>query len=121
VSAREETDPRLAPLVPDPTAAARAWYDRHRAIQVNHVVTVSETLAQKRPDVVREVYRLLEQSKRAAGPPAAGAVDTTPLGYDANRRNLEVAIDYVYRQRLIPRRFTVDELFDDVTRGLGAT
>jgi 4,5-dihydroxyphthalate decarboxylase len=37
---------------------------------------------------------------------------------EANRRNLEVAIDYVYRQRLIPRRFSVDELFDDVTRGV---
>ena len=121
VSGREESDPRLVPLIPDPTAAARAWYDKHRAIQVNHMVTVSAALAQQHPDAVREVYRLLVQSKRAAGPPAAGAVDTTPLGYDANRRNLEVAIDYVYRQRLIPRRFTVDELFDDVTRGLDAT
>jgi hypothetical protein len=27
----------------------------------------------------------------------------------------------VYRQRDIPRRFTVEELFDDVTRALGAT
>jgi len=36
-------------------------------------------------------------------------------GGHADRRNLEVAIDHVYRQRLIPRRFTVDELFDEVT------
>jgi 4,5-dihydroxyphthalate decarboxylase len=48
-----------------------------------------------------------------------GELDTTPFGLDANRRNLEVAIDCVVRQRLIPRRFTVDELFDDVTRALG--
>ena len=41
---------------------------------------------------------------------------TTPFGFEANRRNLEVAIDYTYEQRLIPRRFTVDELFDYVTR-----
>jgi 4,5-dihydroxyphthalate decarboxylase len=40
----------------------------------------------------------------------------TPIGLEANRRNLEVAIDYVYQQRLIPKRYTVDELFDDVTR-----
>jgi hypothetical protein len=33
-------------------------------------------------------------------------------------RDLDVPIDYVYRQRLVPRPFTVDELFDDVTRGL---
>jgi len=34
-----------------------------------------------------------------------------PYGIEANRRNLEVAIDYVHRQRLIPRRFAVEELF----------
>ena len=68
-------------------------------------------------DVVREVYRLLVESKRAAGPPT-GDVDTTPFSVEGNRRNLEVAIEYVYRQRLIPRRFSVEELFDDVTRAL---
>ena len=41
-----------------------------------------------------------------------------PFGMEANRRNIEIAIDYVHQQRLIPRRFTVDELFDDVTRAL---
>ena len=65
----------------------------------------------------RVVPRLLRESKRTA-PPAAGGLDTTPFGVEANRRNLEVAIDCAYRQRLIPRRFSVDELFDDVTRGL---
>jgi 4,5-dihydroxyphthalate decarboxylase len=118
VSGREPTDPRVVPLIPDPTAAARAWYEKHRAIHVNHMVTVTTSLSQSQPRAVQEVYRMLAESKHAAGPPAAGAVDTTPFGLHANRRNLEVAIDYVYRQRLIPRRFTVDELFDDVTRGL---
>jgi len=55
------------------------------------------------------------------GTTGRGHADPTPLGVEANRRNLEVAIDYAYRQRLIPRRFTVDELFDDATRGLDAT
>jgi 4,5-dihydroxyphthalate decarboxylase len=121
VSGREPTDSRIVPLIPDPLAAARAWWEKHQAIQVNHVVTVQASLSRSRPDVVREVYRLLAASKRAEGPPAAGALDPTPFGVEANRRNLEVAIDCVYRQRLIPRRFTVDELFDDVTRGLDAT
>jgi 4,5-dihydroxyphthalate decarboxylase len=121
VSGREPTDPRVVPLIPDPTAAARAWYEKHQAIHVNHLVTVTAALSRSQPHAVTEVYRLLKASKRAAGPPAAGALDPTPFGVEANRRNLEVAIDCVYRQRLIPRRFTVDELFDDVTRGLDAT
>ena len=119
VSGREPKDPRLVPLIPDPDGAARAWHAKHGAIQVNHLVAVKASLTRSRPDVVREVYRLLEASKRAAGAPAA--LDTTPFGLEACRPSLEVAIDCVHRQGLIPRRFTVDELFDDVTRELGAT
>jgi 4,5-dihydroxyphthalate decarboxylase len=104
------SDPRIVPLIPDPAGAARAWREKHGAIQINHMVTVKQGLP---PDVVREVYRLLLESKRAAGDG-----DTTPFGVAANRRNLDVAIDVVYRQRLIPKRFTVDELFDDTTRAL---
>ena len=46
-----------------------------------------------------------------AGFVAAGSPEMNPCGFEANRRNLEVAIDYVHRQRLIPRRYTVEELF----------
>jgi len=35
-----------------------------------------------------------------------------PHGLEANRRNLEVAIECAYKQKMIPRRFTVDELFE---------
>jgi 4,5-dihydroxyphthalate decarboxylase len=57
--------------------------------------------------MVDQVYRLLVESKKAAGNPAL-----LPHGVEANRRNLEVAIDCAYRQRLIPRAFSVDELFE---------
>jgi len=111
-------DPRLKRLIPDPDQAAQEWHARNRAIQINHMVVVKDTATKSHPDAVREVYRLLRDSKRLAPPPAVGAPDMTPIGVEQNRRNLEVAIDYVYQQRLIPRRFTVDELFDDVTRRL---
>lgn len=113
------SDPRLKALIPDPAAAARDWHKRNQAIQINHMVVVKESLSQSDPRAVQEVFRLLAESKKAAGPPVASEVDTAPLGVAANRRNLAVAIDYVYRQGLIPRRFEVDELFDDVTRTLG--
>jgi 4,5-dihydroxyphthalate decarboxylase len=111
-------DARIAPLIPDPAAAARAGRAKHDAIQVNHLVAVKSELSRSEPKGVEEVYRMLRESKQAAGPTPAGELDTTPFGMEANRRNLEVVIDYVYRQRLIPRRFAVDELFDDVTRAL---
>ena len=111
-------DPRLQPVIADPAAAARAWAEKNRALQINHMVVVKESLCRSHPDAVREVYRLLCESKRAAGLPRPGEIDPIPYGVEANRRNLEVAIDYAYRQRLIGRRLTVDELFDDVTRSL---
>ena len=112
-------DSRLKTLIPDPAAAAKAWQEKNRAIQINHMVVVKDTLSScSNPDVVREIYRLLVESKKAAGLPKAGELDTTPFGLEANRRNLEIAIDYVHRQRLIPRRFEVDELFDEVTLSL---
>jgi len=112
------TDPRLKPLIPDPSGAAEAWRKKYNAIQVNHMVVVKDSLSKSRPDAVREIYRLLEQSKKAAKLPKPGELDVNPFGVEANRRNLEVVIDTVYRQGMIPRRFAVDELFDDVTRKL---
>jgi 4,5-dihydroxyphthalate decarboxylase len=111
-------DPRLKTLYPDAAGAAQDWYKRNGVVQINHMVVVKETLSKYNPDAVREVFRLFVESKKAAGLPVAGSIDDAPLGIDAVRPGLEVAIDCVYRQRLIPRRFTVDELFDDVTRVL---
>lgn len=111
-------DPRLKRLIPDPDQAAKEWHARNHAIQINHMVVIRDSLSKSNPDAVREVYRLLKESKRLAPPPAPGELDMTPIGLEANRRNLEVAIGYVYQQRLIPKRYTVDEIFDDVTRKL---
>ena len=111
-------DPRLKRLISDPDQAARDWHARNRAIQINHMVVVRDSLSKSDPDAVREIYRLLGQSKKAAKLPKPGEVDTNPFGFEANRRNLEVVIDTVYRQKMIPRRFAVEELFDETTRNL---
>ncbi len=97
------SDARLRPLIPDAEAAARSWQRRTGAIQINHMVVVKDSVPR---DAAEEVSRLLARSIEAVGNP-----EMNPCGIEANRRNLEVAIDYVYRQRLIPRRYTVDELF----------
>ncbi len=97
-------DARLQPLIPDVEGAAQRWREKHGAIQLNHLVAVKSSVSKGEAD---EVYRLLVQSKQAAGDPAM-----LPHGLEENRRNLEVAIDCAYRQGMIPRRFTVEELFE---------
>jgi len=101
-------DARLKPVIPDPQAAAADWQRRKGAIQVNHLVCVKNSLPQ---EAVDEVFALLSRSKEIAGLNSNSPYDTSPFGLEANRRNLEVAIDYVYRQGLIPTRYGVDELF----------
>ncbi|SEE18679.1 ABC transporter substrate-binding protein [Bradyrhizobium erythrophlei] len=109
-------DPALKPLFADPAAEAERWYARHGVVPVNHLVVVTTQLATSRPDVVRSLYELFKRAKANAGPP--DVPDLLPFGVEANRKPLEVMIDYCVQQALIPRRITVDELFDDTTRDL---
>jgi 4,5-dihydroxyphthalate decarboxylase len=115
-------DERLKSVIRDPAAAAEDWHRRKGALQINHMVVVKESLLKSDPGMVREIFSLLLQSKNISeeNEKANGHIDTSPFGVETNRRNLEVAIDYVHRQKLIPKRYAVDELFDNVTRLLGA-
>jgi 4,5-dihydroxyphthalate decarboxylase len=111
-------DPRLKHLIPDPDAAAHAWAERHGGVPINHMVVVREELSRARPDVVRDVFRQLHDSKLAAGLPDGGALDPYRFGLEACRPTLEIIIDFCWRQQLLPRRLTVDELFDATTSAL---
>jgi 4,5-dihydroxyphthalate decarboxylase len=108
-------DPRLKPLFGDVKAEEKTWFARHGAVPVNHFVVVSGALAASDPQAVREVFRMLKQSKQAVG---QADPDPFPFGTEAIRPSLELIIDYAAQQRLIPRAFRVDELFDDLTRVL---
>ncbi len=111
-------DPRFKHLIPEPETAARAWAEHHGGVPINHMVVVRESLSRERPDVVREVFGQLHASKVAAGLPDGGTLDPYRFGVAACRPILDVIIDFCWRQQLLPRRLTVDELFDDTTRGL---
>ncbi|MBV8031185.1 MAG: hypothetical protein JO035_06720 [Betaproteobacteria bacterium] len=97
-------DERIVPVYPDPEAAAQAWSKKHGAIQINHMAVVRQEMPFS---LSQDILGLLGQSRKAAGNPSMN-----PFGIEANRRNLEVAIDYVHRQGMIPRRFSVEELFE---------
>jgi 4,5-dihydroxyphthalate decarboxylase len=113
-------DPRLSHLIPNAENAEIKWAQTHGGVPINHMVVVRDTIARSQPEVVKEVYRMLYDSKLAA----MGSVKATPpdplrFGIEENRKMLEVIIQYSFRQGLIPRRFSVDELFDDTSYFLG--
>ena len=108
----EKSDhPDLRPLFADVAAEEKAWFEKHKVVPINHMVVVSKALSEQHPDVVREVHRMLSESATAS--PAAPR-----FGRDEMSRSLELITDYSAQQKLIPRAFAVDELFDDVTRAL---
>jgi 4,5-dihydroxyphthalate decarboxylase len=107
--------PELQTLIPNAQTEAARWFSREGILPVNHVLVVHRTLARDRPDVVREVFRMVCASRRLPGdegPPMF------PLGLEANRHWLEIAIDWALEQKLIDRKIGVDELFDDTTATL---
>jgi 4,5-dihydroxyphthalate decarboxylase len=108
-------DPRLKPLWPDPDAEAKAWYGKRGIVPVNHFVVVSKALHDSDPGSVREVYRLLKESRQRA---PRSEPDSSPFGLDAIRPSLQLIVDYAAQQKLISRRFAVEELFSDLTREL---
>jgi 4,5-dihydroxyphthalate decarboxylase len=103
--------PGVRPLFPDAAAEERSWFAKHGVLPINHMVVVSVKLSNEHPEAVREVHRMLSES--AARAPAAPKFSS-----DEIRRSLELIIRYTAQQGLIPRAFTVDELYDDVTRTL---
>jgi 4,5-dihydroxyphthalate decarboxylase len=98
------TDPQLKPVIRNPEEAGKRWGEKHGAIQLNHLVVVKNSVPKQSAD---EVYQLLIESKRAAGDPP-----NLPHGLERLRHPLEVAIEIAYKERLIPERYRVEELFD---------
>jgi len=108
-------DERVRTLVPDAQDAAKAWFARENVVPINHMFVVHENVSKQRPDIVRELYRMICESRSLAeGVPAV----FPPIGLEANRKGIQLAIDWALDQKIIPRRLSVDELFDDVTGSL---
>ncbi len=110
--------PTIKHLIPNPHAAAQAWSERTGVRPINHLFCVHEDLPKERPDVVREIYRMLIESNAAA--PESSRQIMAPFGVEANRAGLQMAIDFSMEQGLLPRALSVEDLFDDLTRSLGA-
>ena len=100
--------PDLKPLFPDRAQEELSWFARYAVVPINHIVVVKQELSDNDPDAVREVHRMLSESAKGA--------PCIPADYVC--RSLKMIVDYSAQQGLIPRAFTVDELFDDVTRDL---
>jgi 4,5-dihydroxyphthalate decarboxylase len=113
-------DPRFKTLVPDAEAANKKWAEEHGGVPINHMVIVREKIAKERPDIVEELFRVFKAARDLDTTAPKGRLDPYRFGVAANRAALQRVIDYSLKQQMITKKITVDELFDDVTRKLGA-
>lgn len=103
-------DPRVRPLIPNPQAAAQAWYDRHKCFAVNHVVAVTEDMVANHMDVLVSFYDALKKGKAQA--PQPDGPDPKPMGFAGINNSLELLITYANSLGLLPGPIKAEDLID---------
>jgi 4,5-dihydroxyphthalate decarboxylase len=109
---------KTRPVIPDPQAAAAAWYRKTGAYPVNHVVCVRTALLDANPWLAEELMRLFTAAKAAAAGPGTEARyatliggDPLPYGLEANRTGIEFCLRYAAEQGLVQKTYRPEELF----------
>ena len=103
-------DPRFRPVIPNAAEAGPAWHKATGLIPINHMFVATTKLANSRPDLVLEAYNLLRQAKSVAA--SSKGPDMRPFGVEAIRPSLELVLQLAAEQQIIPKQYTVDELFE---------
>lgn len=119
--------PEIKPLIPDAQEAAFGWFRRTGIYPINHGLVVKNEVLKDKPWIADELMRFFERGKaeylkdlkgnettswdRAATVNATVVGDPFPFGIEANRKALEAITQFAADQKMVPRKFTVEELF----------
>jgi 4,5-dihydroxyphthalate decarboxylase len=110
----------LKHLIPDHEEAGRAWAKGHGGVPINHLVVIRGSIAEEKPEVVREAWRLLKESRAAASKIyESGDADPLRFGISRVRRSFETLAGYALKQKLIKERISPDEVFAKARSILG--
>jgi 4,5-dihydroxyphthalate decarboxylase len=123
--------PQIQPLFPDAARLEREWIERRGAVPVNHLLCLRRDLLDREPWLPAELLALFKEGKqryldhlRTQGAILNSAqqlerdllergIDPLPLGLQALRPGLDVILQLAYEQRVVARRYSPDELFDE--------
>lgn len=120
--------PDIKPLIPDARNAAFDYFRKTGVYPINHGLVVKNELLKEAPWLADDLFQAFESAKmiylknlkgsasisswdKAAAENAAVVGDPFPFGIEANRKALETMTQFAVNQRMVPRRFTVEELF----------
>jgi 4,5-dihydroxyphthalate decarboxylase len=126
---------RYRRLFPDAHAEEVRYFRTHGFYPIMHLVVLKRDLAERFPELPRELQRMFEEAKKLAYDYYADSnysllvdarmlyeqqqkefgADPWPNGFKSNRRNLERFIGYSHDQRLIASPFPAERLFHQST------
>ena len=105
-------------VIENPDETGRKWGEKYGCGHVNHFFAVHSALPKERPDVVKDIFRVLKESKARAGLPKAGVIDQLPFGVENCRKSIELIARYAYEQKIVKKHYRIEDLFDEVTINL---
>jgi 4,5-dihydroxyphthalate decarboxylase len=120
--------PDIQPLIPDARNAAFAYFRKTGVYPINHGLVVKDSLLKAEPGLARELFRAFQAAKKIylahldAGknlsPADEAAIalkgvvgDPFPFGINRNRKALETIVQFAVDQQVIPKKFSIEELF----------
>jgi 4,5-dihydroxyphthalate decarboxylase len=119
--------PEIKPLIPDARNAAFDYFRRTGIYPINHGVVVKNEVLKEMPWVTAELTRAFEAAKAeylknlkanettswdtAATVNAEVVGDPFPFGIEKNRKALEAITQFAFDQHMVPRKYSVEELF----------
>src|SRR4029079_8451355 len=123
--------PEIKPLIPDARNAAFDYFRRTGIYPINHGLVIKDSVLKENPWVAGELFRAFEAAKveylknmkgnemsswdKAATVNAAVVGDPFPFGIENNRKALEAVTQFAFDQKMVPRKYTVEELFVPVS------
>jgi 4,5-dihydroxyphthalate decarboxylase len=113
------TENWVRPVIPDPDTVARASFERSGIVPINHVVAVTRAFAERRPNLVRKIYRTFGAMRADAFGESQLALH--PFGYDAMRPSVEALLQYAASQKLTSRQLAYDEIFGEAMEIIGSS
>jgi 4,5-dihydroxyphthalate decarboxylase len=120
--------PEVKPLIPNAREAGFGYFRKTGIYPINHGVVIKDSVLKDRPWIAGELFRVFEAAKaeylqnlnadvelstwdKAAADNAKVVGDPFPFGIENNRKALEAITQFAVDQKMVPRKFSVDELF----------
>lgn len=135
-----EGDPRIRQLFPDVKETEQAYFSKTGMFPIMHVVAIRDDVLTENPWLAKAVFEMYSEAKtiayknlqsttvnRVALPWAAEEFEKTrelmgtnywSYGVEANRKELESIMRYVFEQGLTERQIGFEEMFDPSTLSL---